>query len=99
MAAWFFFSYARQDWYDRLEKLYKRPAKEVGKANQLSESEAGFFDQRSIEVGDVWDARLREALRAARVLVSIYSPTYLTREDCGEELTGLHRQCVGFFRS
>ncbi len=86
MSAWFFFSYARQDWDERLEKFYKRLAKEVGKAKQLSEPEAGFFDQRSIEVGDVWDAKLREALRTTRVMIAICSPTYFTREYCGKEM-------------
>src|SRR4051812_47156457 len=84
--AWFFFSYARQDWDDRLEKFYKRLAKEVGRAKQLSETDAGFYDQRSIEVGDVWDAKLRDALRTARVMVAICSPSYFTREYCGKEL-------------
>jgi|ERR1022692_698558 FxsC-like protein len=91
MGVWFFFSYARADRDDRLDRFYQRLCKEVGKAKQLSESEAGFFDQRSIEIGDIWDEKLREGLRTARVLVCMCSPSYFTREYCGKEL----QACIG----
>ncbi len=86
MSVWFFFSYARQDRDDRLDRFYQDLYKNVRLAKQLAEDEAAFFDQRSIEVGDVWTEKLRDGLRTARVLVSICSPTYLSRESCGKEL-------------
>jgi FxsC-like protein len=86
MSVWFFFSYARQDRDDRLDRFYQDLKKNVRLAKQLAEDETAFFDQQSIEVGDVWTEKLRDGLRTARVLVSICSPTYLSRESCGKEL-------------
>src|ERR1051325_4475874 len=86
MGAWFFFSYARQDRDDRLDRFYKELSKNVRLAKQLREDETAFFDQRSIEVGDVWTEKLREGLRTARVLVAICAPAYLASEYCGKEL-------------
>jgi FxsC-like protein len=86
---WFFFSYARKDREgasNRLVDFYDRLAAEVAKRTVLPVSESGFFDRRSIDMGEVWDEALREALRTARVLVALCSPSYLASEYCGREL-------------
>ncbi len=84
MAKWFFFSYARADWDEHLEKFFEDLAKEVRKKKPIEE--AGFLDQSNIELGEKWNESLKEALRSTRVFVSMCSPTYITREYCGKEV-------------
>jgi len=44
-----------------------------------------FFDRDSVDVGDRWPDKLREALRASRCMVCIWSPSYFQSRWCVSE--------------
>ncbi len=99
MGVCLFFSYAHGDRDDRLERFYQRLSKEVGKAKQLSECEAGFFDQRSIEVGDVWD---RKGFRTAMLVCvcsanSSLGPLAAVLQACIDRVLRLHTRSTAIF--
>lgn len=91
MGSWFFFSYARDDQDSFLTKFYADLCTEIRLATKLAEDEVGFLDQNNIQIGDVWSAKLKDALRTCKVMVSICSPNYFDREYCGKEF----QVCVG----
>ena len=56
-----------------------------------------FRDETSLKPGEPWPAALQEALRAADVLVPIFTPEYFTRPWCAAEFwTMYERQRRGF---
>jgi FxsC-like protein len=95
MSVWFFFSYTGRDRDKRLDKFRQDLTKEVGRIQQLNEAETCFFAPRSIEVGDVWDKQLTEALSTARGLVAICSESYLSSEACGKEMQACIQRASG----
>jgi hypothetical protein len=95
----FFTSYARADNDNSLlakaaEDLRKRVRAKLGAA---SVEDVGFFDTRDIKTGAEWQQILGEALRSARVLVCMCSPTYFNSEYCAKEFEvfRLRRQQAG----
>jgi TIR domain-containing protein len=85
MASWFFFSYARDDHDELMEKFYLDLRKEIRLVETMAEHEVGFLDQRDLSLGDRWAEKLTEALRTCKVFVSVCTPTYFAREYCGKE--------------
>jgi FxsC-like protein len=85
MASWFFFSYARDDQNDSLDKFYADLCQKIRLATRLNADEVGFLDQSDIKLGDKWNEKLAEALRTCKVMVSICSPNYFARPYCGKE--------------
>jgi hypothetical protein len=85
MASWFFFSYARDDQDDYLDKFYKDLCQKIRLAKRLDPGDVGFLDQSNIQIGDKWNEKLAEALRTCKVMVSICSPNYFARPYCGKE--------------
>ncbi|HEX2209439.1 MAG TPA: TIR-like protein FxsC [Longimicrobium sp.] len=79
----FFFSYAREDHDQYLERFYEELSEEV--RVRTGQNPPGFIDQQRIQVGEQWTQALFEALQTSRVLVAIYSPTYFGRPTCGRE--------------
>jgi FxsC-like protein len=82
---WFFLSYARLDRDEYLKRFYKDLTSQVRSLGGLDEEDIGFFDGEDIEPGEAWPHRLAESLQTSRTFVSVYSPTYFTREYCGKE--------------
>jgi hypothetical protein len=94
-----FFSYARADRrgaetgrisaYGRgensIEEFYRRLCNRVANLTGMYERDVGFFDDRHLELGAPWPARLTDALRSAHVMVALFSPVYFTRQACGRE--------------
>ncbi len=91
----FFFSYTRGNNDPYLKKLFDDLSEEVRNLRGLpAGAETGFFDQRSLELGEDWDAALVDALQTCKVMVAIASPGYFKSEYCGREWA-LFRQRVG----
>jgi len=81
-----FFSYAREDWDPYLKKFYKDLVEEIHKHTSLIEKEKICFrDSESIQTGELWEKDLNTSLSMAKVMICNYSPTYFTREYCGQE--------------
>ena len=83
MASWFFFSYARDDQDDLLDKFYADLLKEISLVKAMAA--VGFLDQGDIRIGDQWAEKLTEELRTCKVFVSICTPNYFDRPYCGKE--------------
>jgi FxsC-like protein len=81
----FFLSYARNDKNGYLEKFHEELSEAVARWSARPAAQVGFFDRSGIELGADWPAALVEGLQSSRVLVSLYSPSYFTREYCGKE--------------
>jgi hypothetical protein len=81
-----FFSYKRNrltdDWHER---VFERLQFWVGEELSIDKPPM-FFDRRSIENGQEFDAYIRDALRSSAVIVSIFSPNYFTSKWCLSEL-------------
>lgn len=87
----FFFSHARQDrersLNNYLEKFYQDLETRIAELEgiDLNETTVGTID-REISQGQDWDRRLATALKKNRAFVSIFTPLYFKRENCGKEL-------------
>jgi hypothetical protein len=80
-----FFSYKRNPltdyWHERVfERLQYWIGQELG-----IDKPPMFFDRRSIENGQEFDAYIRDALLSSAVIVSIFSPLYFTSKWCVSE--------------
>ncbi len=94
MAYEFFFSYTRANNDDYLKAFFDDLSEEVRLKRGLAVgTEIGFFDQRSIELGEGWDAEIVEALQESRVMLSLASPAYFTSDYCGKEWALFRRRC------
>lgn len=82
---YFFFSYARRDLDNYLRRFFEDLAQRVEQLAPCRPEHATFRDLINIDVGDVWDSSLADALQRSRVLVSVYSPLYFSRPYCGKE--------------
>jgi FxsC-like protein len=95
----FFFSYARVDHDAYLERFYNDLATEVRRLVPLSRrtptSEIGFFDDGSIDVGEIWDAALVDGLQTARTFVAALTPGYVNSANCGRELAVFLQRVAG----
>jgi|GEM_PF-3509208 len=81
---YFFFSYSRQnndsflrDFFNDLNTAVKEL---VGEKN-----DAGFFDQKGLEPGELWESELEQALSQARVFIAAVTAGYVKSEYCGKE--------------
>jgi FxsC-like protein len=100
---YFFLSYARldrkEDPYDCIGKFYKDLVREIREKTAEPLEEIAFFDERTIEPGHHWPIDLSNGLATCRVFVSMYSPTYFTREHCGKEWQIFQSRLASFERS
>lgn len=79
----FFFSYSRDNNDEYLLQFFKDLQKEV---DDLSgDRDSGYIDQAEHEPGDVWEARLEQGLRTARVFVAVLTANYCDKPYCGKE--------------
>src|SRR4029453_6519936 len=81
---YFFFSYSRQnndsflrEFFDELNNTVKEL---VG-----DKTDAGFFDQKGLELGELWERELEQALVSSRVFIAAVTAGYLKSEFCGKE--------------
>ena len=84
---YFFMSYARADSADgRFARFVRDLSDELARLDpDITPQDAGFFDTRSIEVGDPWPWSLVNGLRTCKVFLAAYSPNYFASEYCGRE--------------
>lgn len=82
----FFFSYARADCDEYLDRFFKDLSGRIRQQLGLGrEKKVGFFDQPEIELGTDWLEELNGELQSCPVLVSLYSPAYFRSPYCGKE--------------
>jgi hypothetical protein len=94
MAYEFFFSYTRSNNDTHLNQFFEDLSEQIRNGRGLArDAEVGFFDQRDIELGETWDARIAKALQASKVMVCIYSPGYFKQPYCGKEWTAFYDSC------
>ena len=90
----FFFSYTRSNNDTHLNQFFEDLSEQIRNRRGLArDAEVGFFDQRDIELGETWDARIAKALKASKVMVCIYSPGYFKQPYCGKEWTAFYERC------
>ncbi|MFO1272001.1 MAG: TIR-like protein FxsC [Rubrivivax sp.] len=90
----FFFSYTRANNDAYLKRFFDDLSQEVRHRRGLgAEAAVGFFDQRSIELGEEWDAAIVEALNTSKVMLALASPAYFKSEYCGREWALFRRRC------
>jgi FxsC-like protein len=96
----FFLSYARDDRGDHDEseivRFYNDLEKYLRRRDPKREGPLGFFDTRSTTTGDFWTPAADHALRTCKVFVTVYSPTYFTRDYCGQEWEIFQRRLEQF---
>lgn len=94
MACEFFFSYTRANNDPYLQTFFQDLQEEVRQRRGLpAGAQVGFFDQRSIELGDAWDDDIVAALQTCKVMVSLASPAYFNSDYCGREWALFRRRC------
>ena len=82
-----FTSYAQANREKHLEKFIDEFSEQVGSLLGLADrTTIVFFDRNGVKAGDEWSPTIIDALRHAKILVCLMSPTYLGREWCGREL-------------
>jgi FxsC-like protein len=82
----FFLSYTRANNDVFLRKFFDELSQAIrDRRGQPQHAEVGFFDQRSIELGEQWDNTIVEALQTSNVVVAVASPGYFKSEYCGKE--------------
>ena len=83
----YFFSYARKDWDNYLERFFREIERRVTQDGGLDpeKNETGFLDRKKIKAGSDWGNDLATALARGLVLLSIYTPWYFKRPSCGKE--------------
>jgi len=79
-----FFSYKRHsltlDWTRMVHQRLKFWLNE-----EMDREALLFMDEECIETGDRWPQKLRDALRASRCMVSVWSPSYFRSSWCVSE--------------
>ena len=92
MAYEFFLSYARANNDPFLKTFFDELSQAIRDRRGLARTaDVGFFDQRDLELGELWDDTLVEALQTSHVFLAVTSPGYFKSEYCGKEW-GLFRQ-------
>jgi FxsC-like protein len=82
----FFFSYTRNNNDIYLKSFFKDLSDAVRDKLGLGPKEdVGFFDERELELGEVWDRSIVAALQSTKVFLAVMSPAYLKSEYCGKE--------------
>lgn len=84
---YFFLSYARGPDNALVAKFYGDLCVELRErtGERSDDREIGFFDTRSIGLGQAWPSSLVGALSTCRVMLAMCSPTYFSSEPCGKE--------------
>lgn len=85
MNEWFFLSYARENLENYVRRFYRDLNKTIQSLTKPGEGIDGFFDERTIELGQPWPEELSSALQSCKVFVSLYSPAYFAKDYCGRE--------------
>lgn len=88
-----FFSYRRNSltalWHDKVvERL------EFWLNNEIHDRDVTiFYDKESIEIGDMWESKIGEAIKHSRCIVAVLSPDYFKSKWCyAEILSFIQRQ-------
>jgi FxsC-like protein len=92
----FFFSYSRTDGGPYLNAFFRDLRGAVAKLKGVMPDGVGFLDQKSIELGTVWDEELIRGLQASRTMVCLYSPAYFSSPYCGKEWNLFYTRCRRF---
>jgi hypothetical protein len=83
---YFFLSYARSDDDDAIQRFFRDLSAEVrAYAGLPTDSDVGFLDVHSMEIGVTWSRELMLALGRCRTFVALVSPRYQISEPCGRE--------------
>src|SRR5262245_2894430 len=91
----FFTSYARLDSnkFSKLDRVVEELRERVrSKLGAKAAQDVGFFDTQDIQTGADWERVLGTALRHARILVCMCSPTYFNSEFCAKEFEVFRRR-------
>jgi FxsC-like protein len=83
----YFFSYARENRNDDLDRFVKNLHDTIRLKKYFPHEEVEFFDGDAIEIGAPWKDTLSTGLRTSRVFLALCSPDYINREYCGKEFT------------
>lgn len=95
MAYEFFLSYTRANNEVFLKKFFDELSQAIRDRRGLpTTAEVGFFDQRSLELGEQWDHTIVEALQTSSVVVAVASPGYFKSEYCGKEWALFRRRLM-----
>jgi hypothetical protein len=94
--AYFFFSYAREDWDGTMERFYEELVKEV---KDRGEPGGGFLDQGDVELGEDWPEAMSEALANCQVFVYVHSYRYFGSDYCGKEWTVFRNRIMRYVSS
>jgi FxsC-like protein len=92
MGRGFFFSYARANRDEYLDRFFKNLCDEAALKEYWPSREIGFFDAKTLETGTMWEEGLANALRTCGVLVAICSPDYVNSPYCGKEFQIFHER-------
>jgi len=86
-----FFSYKRHsltlDWTRGVHRRLK-----LWLTEELNREAQLFVDEDSIETGDRWPERLKDALRLSRCMVCVWSPSYFQSNWCFSEWTSFRER-------
>ncbi len=89
----FFVSYTRTDFDIYMKRFIDDLNEFLCPRRALpKDAELLFFDQRDIERGEEWDAKIAGVLQEASVMVTFYSPGYFKSPYCGKEWQLFHRR-------
>ncbi len=79
-----FFSYKRQELtLNWTREVFSRLS--LWLSEELNQKARLFLDETSIEVGDVWPDKIKDALKHSRCMVGVWSPTYFQSPWCVSE--------------
>jgi hypothetical protein len=91
-----FTSYAQADREKHLEEFVTEFREQLGGLfGQVDRTTILFFDRDGVKAGDAWNETIIDAVRHAKVLICLMSPTYFGREWCGRELEMFSRRSGG----
>ncbi|HEX6899517.1 MAG TPA: pentapeptide repeat-containing protein [Thermoanaerobaculia bacterium] len=88
----FFFSYARADTDEFMDRFFLDLSKAVHQRLTDSAPNTGYRDVRNLAVGDPWPEELSKALSTCRAFVCLLSPRFVGSEYCGKELAAFRHR-------
>jgi FxsC-like protein len=91
-----FFSYARVDSDDYLNRFHEDLAGRLARYGGLPKNEAIFRDVSNLEIGDAWPDELTQAISTCKVLICVVTPSYFSRPWCGKEFEFFRRRLARF---
>src|SRR5215475_11313015 len=72
----FFFSYARNDRNELMERFFAELLDQVGRRGAFDTSVVCFHDLTSLDAGVLWEQHILQALQNSAVFVAMYTPWY-----------------------